>query len=64
MIIFFFKFKKPCFWPISGQFPNFRAKKFFQKLRLCRNSQKSNDPISRKQPGKCKTEGWTDHIPR
>ena len=28
MIIFFFKFKKPCFWPISGQFPNFRAKVF------------------------------------
>ena len=56
---FFFKFKKPYFWPI---FPILGAKKVFPKnlavthnlIRVsvppCQNSEKPNDPIPRKQP--------------
>ena len=53
---FFFKFKKPFFWPISS----ISGVKFFSKLHAlshtpsqrflapCQNSEKSNDPIPRK----------------
>ena len=61
MINFFKKFKKPNFCPFLAHFHNFWGKKFFHKtellpttsegfLALCQNSEKSNDPIPRKQP--------------
>ena len=58
----FFKNQKALFLSIFGPFPQFLGqKKFFRKtkllsttsegfLALCQNSEKSNDPISRKHP--------------
>ena len=59
MTKFFFKFKNPYFWPIS----NFGGQKRFSRksgsvshnlrfLVQCRNSEKPNDPIPRKQPNR------------
>ena len=49
MTKFFFKFKKPYFWPIS---PIFGTKNFFPKNPTlscaCQNSEKPNDLIPRK----------------
>ena len=54
------KFKKPCFWPILGHFPNFGGKKNFPGksgsvtstpygfLAPCQNLEKVNDTIQRK----------------
>ena len=55
---FFSKFNKIYFWQFLGQ------KSFFYEIELlcttsegflapCQNSEKSNDPISRKQPVRC-----------
>ena len=57
----FFKFKKPYFWHFWPIFPILGAKKVFHEIKLlcatsygflapCQNSEKSNDPISRKHP--------------
>ena len=59
----FFKFKKPYFWPIFDPLPLFLgAKIVFPKnlvcttsygfLVLCRNSEKPNDLIPRRQPNR------------
>ena len=64
MTIFFFKFKKPYFWPIFGPFPKFLQQKILTKnqaiihnfvrvLAPSQNSEKSNDPIPRKHPDRC-----------
>ena len=62
MTKFFLKFKKTLILGIIGPFPQFFGqKKFFYEIELlcaasysflapCQNSEKSNDPISRKHP--------------
>ena len=55
MTKFSFKLKKPYFWPVSGPFPQFFwKKKLPQKIWHvpCRNSEKPNDTIPRKQPNR------------
>ena len=72
MTKFFNKFKKPCFWPIFGQFsPFFGQKDFFKKnptlsrkarhgpLTPCWVSEKTIEPIPRKLPDRQK-DGWKD----
>ena len=66
MTKFFNKFKKPCFWPIFGQFLQFTGKKIFPEnlalsqvtsyrfLAPCQNLEKTNDTIPRKRPEKPK----------
>ena len=72
MTKFYFKFKKPYFWPFLAHFPNFGGKKVFHKIELLcttslgflvlwQNSEKFNDPISRKHPD-VRRQRWTDPI--
>ena len=69
MAKFFFKFKKPYFWPIFGPFPQFlEQKNIFPKtlalsrttseqfLAPCQNSEKSNDSIPKKDPERQRDE--------
>ena len=71
MIKFYYKFRKPYFWPIT---PIFGTKTFFPKnsaltctsqqfLPLGQNLEKNNDPVPRKCPDRWtdgRTEGQTD----
>ena len=60
MTQFLFKFKRTYFRPIFCPFPLFLGQKMFAKkscthkgfLVLCRNLEKPNDPIQRKQPNR------------
>ena len=54
---FFNKFKKPCFWPIFGPFPQFgRQKTFFQTsygfLAPCQNLEKENAQTDGRMEGR------------
>ena len=61
----FFKIQKTLFWAIFGPFSLFFGKrKVFHEIELlcktsqgfltpCQNSEKSNDPVSRKHPNRC-----------
>ena len=65
MTKFFFQLKNPYFWPFLAHFPNFWGKTSFSTksscyaqllkcfLAPCVTSEKFNDPISRKHPGRC-----------
>ena len=64
MIIFFNKFKNPCFWPRFGHFYKFFGQKSTTSYGILaprQNLEKTNDKIPRKRPDR-QTDGRTDPI--